>query len=628
MKYQPHIDGLRALAVLPVVFFHLGLPWFSGGYVGVDVFFVISGFLITSILYADIKGQRYSLLEFYKRRMLRILPALIFVLLSTAVISIFVMLPEERESLGKSIVASAVFVSNFFFWQDSGYFTAPAESKPLLHMWSLAVEEQFYIFFPPLLFLIYRVFRGAIFSVVALAVLLSFVGGVLLTIKDQPTAFYLLPARAWELGIGALLALFVAEHGSPKRHGLWYSCIGLAFILGAVFLLDSESLFPGWNALFPCIGTMMLIGWGKENIVGRCLSWSPLVWIGKVSYSLYLWHWPLIVFWKIQYGEALSASSIAFLFFLALGLAALSTFYIEKPFRSRQARAMLPAKVVFSGGITLCFLVLVGWSVYLKFPSLLSYPEEVTALSHFVDYREHPDHKKQFRTGSCFIGEAEGAFSEYDKDKCAHPDVRKKNVILLGDSHAAQYAGAIQELYPDIHVMQATASGCRPLLGARGQPRCTDMRDWFFDDFLENEPVSAVIVAGRWQTSDMENLYSTLTHLKKSSPKVVLVGPTVEYEGELPLLLARAVWKDEPFNFEKFRTPGKWKLNNDIADLADKASVTYIDVLRAECGREKCKLLASDGSPMQFDYGHLTLSGALDVLGEVKEEFDEALLDE
>ena len=611
MKYRPHIDGLRALAVIPVVIFHLGSNIMPGGYIGVDVFFVISGYLITTILIDDIKASRYSLLEFYKRRILRILPALCTVVAFTLLASTFLLLPAEQRELGKSIVATASFLSNFYFWSESDYFSAPAESMALLHTWSLAVEEQFYIFFPILLLALSKYAKSHITHTIIFLSCASLALCLLLTQLHQETAFYLLPTRAWELGIGAILATWVLNNPNTQRANPYLAISGLFLIFAPILLLEKSSVFPGWNALYPTIGAALLIGWANGTIVGRLLSLAPLVWIGKISYSFYLWHWPLIVFWKLQFGQDLSGVEMTFLFSLSIISAAASTSFIEKPFRSKKLRQASSKKIVLAGVCSLLIMALLGGVVSQRHISLTPLPPDVRRTASAIDYRTWPDYQRQFRTGQCLIGQANNGFEDYDPNICAALDDSKPNILLIGDSHAAQFWGPLKKLLPEANIMQATSSGCRPLIGSPGAKRCTDLRDWVFEKLLPSTRIDAVIVGGRWVEKDLIFVHQTIDRLKKLTGAVIVIGPTVEYQGSLPTLLARSQLKGQEFDFSKHLNPGREEVNKAMEAIALEAQVTYVDILSTLCNQRECILYAPDRVPMQFDYGHLTFSGAM-----------------
>ena len=338
MAYRPDIDGLRAVAVLSVVAYH-ALPWgMPGGFIGVDVFFVISGYLITRLIAADIERQRFSIASFYVRRTKRIFPALFVVLFTTLALGTWLLTPSELGQLGKTIAATAGFVSNFAFWQDTGYFDTAAEMKPLLHTWSLAVEEQFYVLWPLSLLLIHgrRHARGALLAIVAV----SFAGSCYLTIRHQPTAFFLLPPRVWELLLGAALALGYVP--VPRR--TWArdaaALTGLALIGGSAVLLDGTSPFPGWNALYPSVGAGLVIAAGEagDNAVSRwLLARRPVVFVGLISYSLYLWHWPLLALARVTARGSLTTPAALGVVLLAVVASVLTWRFVETPLRARGA---------------------------------------------------------------------------------------------------------------------------------------------------------------------------------------------------------------------------------------------------------------------------------------------------
>ena len=292
MKYRAEIDGLRALAVLPVILFHAGFELFSGGFVGVDVFFVISGYLITTILIEDIENKRFSIINFYERRARRILPALFFVMLVCIPFAWMWMLPSQMKDFSQSLFAVSLFASNILFWRESGYFAPAAEEMPLLHTWSLAVEEQYYVLFPIFLILAWRFGKSRVFWMIvvmaAFSLLLSEWGW-----RNKPTAnFYLAPTRAWELFAGSIAAFIVQKQGVQKNNFL--SLIGLAAIIFSIFFYNETTPFPSVYALVPVLGVVLLVLYAdQETYVAKLLSTKGIVAIVLVSYSAYLWHQPL-----------------------------------------------------------------------------------------------------------------------------------------------------------------------------------------------------------------------------------------------------------------------------------------------------------------------------------------------
>ena len=336
MKYRAEIDGLRALAVVPVILFHAGFELFSGGFVGVDVFFVISGYLITTILIEDIENQRFSIVNFYERRARRILPALFFVMLVCIPFAWLWMIPSQMKDFSQSLVAVSLFASNILFWRESGYFDAAAEEKPLLHTWSLAVEEQYYVLFPIFLILAWRFGKNRVFWMIvvmaAISLLLSEWGW-----RNKAAAnFYLAPTRAWELFAGSIAAFVVQKQGVQKNNSL--ATLGLAAIIFSIFFYDETTPFPSVYALVPVIGVVLLVLYAeKDTLAAKVLSTKGFVRVGLISYSAYLWHQPLFAFARIRSLEHPSLLLMSLLSLTSLVLAYFSWRYIEKPFRDKNA---------------------------------------------------------------------------------------------------------------------------------------------------------------------------------------------------------------------------------------------------------------------------------------------------
>lgn len=337
MAYRAEIDGLRAIALIPVVLFHAGFEWFSGGYVGVDVFFVISGYLITSIILQEKETGNFSFANFYERRARRILPALFFIMLVCIPFAWFLLLPHELIDFGKSLMATSLFSSNILFWLESDYFAADAELIPLIHTWSLAIEEQFYLFFPLIMIFFWALGKRRLFWTLSIIAIVSFALSEWGWRHFPEANFYLLPSRAWELMIGALIAFYLFQNEQPKGAiGELSSILGLSLILLAVFFLDKTHPFPSLYALLPGIGTALVILFThRETLVYRLLSWKVLIFIGLISYSAYLWHQPLFVFTRLNLIEEPEPWLMGLLSILAIVLAYFSWRFIEAPFRDK-----------------------------------------------------------------------------------------------------------------------------------------------------------------------------------------------------------------------------------------------------------------------------------------------------
>lgn len=336
MIYRPEIDGLRAIAVIPVILFHAGLTLFSGGYVGVDVFFVISGYLITSILIGELEQDNFSIIRFYERRARRILPALFFVMLCCIPFAWKWMLPSELKDFSQSVVSVVFFASNILFWREEGYFAPAAEMKPLLHTWSLAVEEQYYVLFPIFLLLAWRFGRRSVFWSICAIAALSLAASEW-SWRNAPSAnFYLAPTRAWELLAGSICAFLLSGREPRASNALSLAVLGL--IVFAIFYFDDSTPFPSVYALAPVLGTALIILFGGSGSwAARLLSTRSFVGIGLISYSAYLWHQPLFAFARIRSVLEPSPELMMALAALSLVLAYFSWRYVETPFRKGKA---------------------------------------------------------------------------------------------------------------------------------------------------------------------------------------------------------------------------------------------------------------------------------------------------
>lgn len=371
LKYRADIDGLRAVAVLGVIIYHAFPHALPGGFIGVDIFFVISGYLISGILYKGHRQGNFRFREFYARRIRRLFPALITLLVLCLGYGSVVLLPSEYKQLGKHVAAGTLFIQNFVFWQESGYFDTAANLKPLLHLWSLAVEEQFYIFFPPLLLLIWKR-KWPLLPILSVLLVASMIGNLVMSVQNRATDFFLTPYRAWEFLGGSLLAWWHYDRGQQLGHGedapLHRQALSLggAALLGlGMALINKNDPYPGWRALFPVAGTLLLMEGGRSAWVNSKILSNPLVvWVGLISYPLYLFHWPALSFVHIIKGEKAANSTIWGALLLTLILTVATYYLIEKPIRYSKSKRTLPALIlafVITGVVGMCF-----WLGFLK----------------------------------------------------------------------------------------------------------------------------------------------------------------------------------------------------------------------------------------------------------------------
>ncbi|MEM9840673.1 MAG: acyltransferase family protein [Pseudomonadota bacterium] len=613
MKHRPDIDGLRSLAIIPVVAYHVGSPAVPGGFAGVDVFFVISGFLITMIIRDELLAGSFSLLEFYKRRALRIVPALFVMIAATYAVAYATMLPVQFEDFGASVVAAGLFFSNIYFWQQTDYFAGSSEFLPLLHTWSLAVEEQFYLIFPLVMMAVAWFFRARFAPVLLALVLASFAVCLWGTANEPSATFYLLPTRAWELGIGALVATAHIPK-LPRWMAEMASLLGVALIGYAVFMLDTSMDFPGYNALFPCLGAALLIAYARDTRVGALLSTSPFVGVGKISYSLYLWHWPVIVFYRLEFHAQPDRVHMFEMVVFSIALAIASYVFIEAPFRDKRLRIAPPRQILPWGAAALLTIGGLGFETWRSGNGWRSVPPDVQTIASFLDYTSLSAYETQFRPGRCMINQADGSFDAFDINHCLALETDRPNFLVVGDSHAGHLWRAVQMEHPEINVLQATSSGCRPTLEAKGHPRCTDMMSYVFDEFLPNERLDGVILAARWKPEDMRKIGDTVSYLDDVTDRVIVMGPTVEYVGELPFLLAKSRLSGNDSLIAAAIDPTRKELSDEMAYRLADLDAQYYPVYDYLCRGRTCLAETQGGEPMQFDYGHFTLSGSIELV--------------
>jgi peptidoglycan/LPS O-acetylase OafA/YrhL len=492
LAYRPDIDGLRAIAVLPVVLFHFRIAPFTGGFIGVDIFFLISGFLICSLIYKGISSGTFSLVEFYERRARRIFPALFTVILFTALASFLLLIPEDLVSFGKSLGATAIFSSNFEFLREAGYFDTSADFKPLLHTWSLAVEEQFYLLFPLLMMLVARRSRGAALALIAVLAAASLGLGLwLLRVHHPSMAFYLAPSRAWELALGAMLAL---ANLAPPRSRIIAELlcgVGLALIAWSLFAFSSRTPFPAANALLSCGGAVLLLHAGavQQTWSSRLLSAPPMAFVGRISYSLYLWHWPVFVFANYVSLGALTLVEKGALIALSIGLAALSARFVERPFRGSQSKIGRKTVFALSGVAVASTLAVAGLAV----------------ASHGLPRRMPPDVRTMLAETSmradprCF-GALHTRFEASDLCVIGH-GAAGPDFLLWGDSLVTSLAPAIEQAASaqGRRGYVAEHNSCAPLPGVvRGsEPECLGFNNSALKVALSPQ-VKEVILVGRW----------------------------------------------------------------------------------------------------------------------------------
>lgn len=612
MKYRHEIDGLRALAVIPVILFHAESNLFSGGYVGVDVFFVISGYLISHIVIAEVHAGTFSIVNFYERRARRILPALFFLILIVTPISWLTMMPHQLKDYAQSLVAVSLFSANVLFWLESGYFELASELKPLLHTWSLAVEEQFYFLFPITVLFLNRFFRKALLFFFIVVFIASLGLAQSLTYSSPNANFYLPFSRAWELICGSIAASYVAKFGLPRsRHSSLLSILGIGMILSSMFLFDRTTPFPGVNALPTVIGTAMVILFGNQDTAtGKALSFKPNVMIGRISYSLYLWHFAVFALARLYLNTEPTKLLFACLIAGVFAISYLSYKFVETPFRNK---AKVGRASIFAGSS--CGIILFaafGYSGH-KYDGFVEYK-----LARIPESRQHIlvdiEEERKARE-DVWVPLLDKATREFDRD-------RETSVLILGDSVSEDLFVALsidtegfwnfsfRRLSLDDTCMKylfdspPTSSICEREINALKRSNLSTDAD-------------IVLVSATWQQHTVTDIKEVIRYFDRPGVEVIVFGSANFNDvASLSYQIARQdIPKGDWGTFFADNKRSDWNAQNlRLQAILAETGVAYIPKYDAFChqshGHDECELFTDDGNALIYDTGHLTVAGA------------------
>lgn len=645
-SYRPDIDGLRALAVTSVVLNHALPKIFPGGFVGVDIFYVISGYLITGILLKGLATDKFSIADFYSRRVRRILPALVVVLIACSIFAVYLFPPRDLANYGKSLSATALFGSNIYFWWTIGYFTPEAHMIPLLHTWSLAIEEQYYVFFPPLLWAAWKLRLIKPFLLVGCAVSLFL--SIALTAGHPLAAFYLLPTRAWELLLGAIAAAGILPAITQNHVAKAVPLAGAGLLVAGFLVIDARSVFPGAVALLPCLGTALVIYAGiadRSGPVSLVLSWRPAVATGWISYSLYLWHWPVISLLYFRFGE-FTVPMACMAVGLSVALAIPSWWFVERRFHTppsrlasdRKPHGRHPARTVGTGIAALAGVAAAGFGfMQLESPSVVRklYPSDIAELSeavvHVSPARECRDPRRAFGNPHCRIG-----------------DVNKPaTVALWGDSYADALKPAFGEILGDRSAHGFILHSCPPILGVKRVDERPEYRNFgekciranrYTIHALETHPeIDEVVIYGQFLNAfDIpgrpvylvpdddragargrmeritDRIIDTVQHLRRAGKKVVLIGTfyATESQGAQGILAKRMRSREIRATesvalYDRYSKP----MNDRLRKIAGDG-IVFVDPKPIFCRSGPVCDFFPNGKPLLIDDGHLTKEGA------------------
>jgi peptidoglycan/LPS O-acetylase OafA/YrhL len=626
--YRSDIDGLRAVAVLAVLAFHALPQVLPGGFIGVDIFFVISGYLISSILYSNLANQQLSLLDFYSRRIRRIFPALITVFIASFLMAWYFFYADEFINLGRHMISSAAFIQNWMLASESGYFDTSAEIKPFLHLWSLGVEEQFYIIWPLLLWGAWKL-RINLLKLTLVCLAASFSWNIYELYFAQSTiAFYLPQVRFWELLIGAVLAYIHLNPASSSVSSRYISTIGLAnenvrSMIGAILLLlsfffiNNQKVFPGFWAILPTLGAVLLISAGPNAILNRSFLSNPLaVWIGKISYPLYLWHWVLLVYLRILEPDLFAKLKFRL---LALALAFLLSWltyrFIEKPLRFG---AYGKSKTWFLIAVMLGIMLL-GREIQNQ--SGMGYRFTASAAYLGGDFqaqmRQNLEDDYQQNAAACDFSQPEKKTNQPKVDiaqSCYEAEPKKQSVFLWGDSHAQMLAYGLRKNLPaDIQLLQVASVGCKPnpaQLEDSSTSYCERSNYVALETIKKTHPQTVVIAQSTaWQISEVESLNATLKKL--GVQRIVFVGQNPQWSDALPTLMMRKQVVGIPQRTKSGLVPETLIINERTKQLfaIPAEGIAFADLIDLFCNADGC-LVYLGNDPVSgmtyFDSHHLS----------------------
>lgn len=620
ISYRADIDGLRAIAVLAVVGFHVNLRSLSGGFVGVDIFFVISGFLISQLIISGLKKGTFSFFDFYARRCRRLFPALVAVLVATWGIAWFISLPSEFVALAKQIVAGAVFAANILFYAEVGYFDTPAVSKPLLHLWSLGVEEQFYIVFPALLFLLWRLV--SIRKILVAIAASSFLINIVAVHVDAAFAFYMPFTRFWEFLAGALLAHAITippyvNWGSLKRFGATptsVSALGFLLVAMALYFIPKDAAFPGWWALLPTIGTVLIIAGSPEGWLNRhVLVAPPVVYVGRISYPLYLWHWPLIVVSNAitqSYGLAhLHRVGLVCAVVASFILATLTYEFIERPIRERKSLQAM-RRVAIGSAACLVPVIALGLATLGAdgFPIRLPKPIQSLMVSITLGADYPPPNTARNTTGPM--------------------------VVTFGDSHANHLQPGLRVLQNErtFRLAQMNWGNCPPMGYVlpppdAGTPKeCEKVRAAYEQEFQRLKPDTVIIGAFWWQYRPIEGIEQVVSFLKKIGVRRIVLMGSAPFWPTPPQTLLYETFRANPsggvpdrltsFNHETI------DVDRRLKQIAEKLGIGFIPIYDVFCNDQGCLVRLGDKAKdiVQPDLTHFSAEGSWYLISHVADQ--------
>jgi len=596
--FRYDINALRALAVIAVTLFHYKLPYLQGGFLGVDVFFVLSGYVMTRIILNDIKDNKFSYVNFVINRAKRILPALLFVVAVITVLGFFIYFPDYYQLTEQNALASLLFLSNVLYWKTSNYFSPAANSNIFLHTWSLSVEWQFYLIYPTFLRVTSKFIKNKLHFLVFFitATLILFLCTIKITQLYSTASFYLLPTRCWEMLFGGIAFLTEDIFKEAKlRKAL--SIIGSVTIFISVVTFNSEMSWPGAITIIPVFATYLVLISNCNDLYIYNNKWVQFT--GKISYSLYLWHWPLFVILR-YYGIELNVVSTGLLIIASFVMAHISNKYVE--YASVKSKRFT-------------FISIPAFAICMLATSFVNLNNALFK-SHSIDMSNylilHGNEIKQQFNEQCFIDSKYYKANKFDKQNCLKIVPGKLNIMLIGDSHAAQLSQAFNKRFNalNINLIQVTSTQCLPFVGKNGAKTCSEIMDYTYNDFIikNSKKIDGVMICANWiemtnsdSTQMVSNLANTVAYLKKYKLKTIIIGQNITYTQPYPTIAARENEYGVLLS-KKYINDNSLLINKRLSKKFNKIYINIIDVNYLS--------VSAESKLFMFDENHLTIYGA------------------
>lgn len=608
-SYITSIDGMRALAVIAVLFFHVDFHWAAGGFAGVDVFFVISGFLITRNIIHEVDAGTWSFGNFYLRRVTRLFPALFAAIAITLIAGWWILSPADLERIGQASMMSVLSVGNIFFWMESGYFDANSASKPLLHTWSLAVEEQFYLVWPAALVLLLVVGRSLVLIGVVVAGALSLISAFWFLKIDGSAVFFLTPFRIYQFAIGAIIALV---GWLPKnRISSAGSALAALGVVAVTILASNDSPYL-FSAVLPACCAGMLLLTSRSRFANWVLSTPAMVWIGRRSYSIYLAHWPIIVLWKLKTDLEFSLVEQILALIISVSAGALLFELVENRFRFKPTHSSVrKARAIFVSVALAVSTLTLGAHYWGNQGYAGRLPAELRqAMNRANDV--WANRQIAVRDGICSHTTTSAKADQYDRERCSAPPRNGRSYLVVGDSFANDSMLVLKAAYPDIYFGQLTVPGCLLRLPkqfkAGEQVECRKLYEIAFEELLEDSNYDGIVLSSNWQDGHYYRINDIINSLERNDLDVVIIGQRIRFRDRIPAIVASsASAEDAEARANDFLKQEEFAINSTIVERFS-SRVKVLDFIALSCS-ETCDIFDEEGNLIYMDDSHFSLAG-------------------